>query len=137
MGISFGINCLLTILFHVIEGDSFIAYYPLNAVAPPERLISWAAEVGPNTRDLVRIILAKAAHPQQKYNSCQGIIRLKNRYGTERLELAAKRAVVCNAANYKSVKSILDKGLDKEPIREAPRYVPADHENIRGSDYYN
>lgn len=104
---------------------------------PPERLISWAAEVGPNTRDLVRIILAKAAHPQQKYNSCQGIIRLKNRYGTERLELAAKRAVVCNAANYKSVKSILDKGLDKEPIREAPRYVPADHENIRGSDYYN
>jgi transposase len=104
---------------------------------PPERLVSWAAEVGPNTRDLVRIILEKAAHPQQKYNSCQGIIKLKSRYGRERLEMAAKRAVKCNATSYQSVKSILDRGLEKEPIRETPQYVPSGHENIRGGGYYS
>lgn len=104
---------------------------------PPERLIAWAAEVGPHTQDLVAIILEKAAHPQQKYNSCQGIIRLKSRYGRERLELAAKRAVVCNVTSYQSVKSILDRGLEKEPIREAPQYVPSSHENIRGVGYYS
>lgn len=104
---------------------------------PPERLINWAAEVGPNTRDLVTIILEKAMHPQQKYNACLGIIKLKSRYGKERLELASRRAVKCNATSYQSVKSILERGLDKEPIREAPQYVPAGHENIRGGGYYN
>ncbi|MHB1463485.1 MAG: IS21 family transposase [Armatimonadota bacterium] len=104
---------------------------------PPERLISWAATVGPNTRDLVRIILEKAIHPQQRYNSCSGIIKLESSFGKERLEMAARRAVLCNATNYKSVKSILDKGLDKEPIREMPLYVPDDHENIRGGGYYS
>lgn len=104
---------------------------------PPERLVSWAAEVGPNTRDLVAIILEKAMHPQQKYNSCLGIIRLKDRHGKERLEMAARRAVKCNATSYQSVKSILERGLEKEPIREMPQYVPSGHENIRGGGYYN
>jgi transposase len=104
---------------------------------PPERIVSWAAEIGPNTRSLVQIILGKAVHPQQKYNSCCGIIKLKGRYGRDRLEKAARRAVRCGVTSYKSVKSILDMGLDKEPIREAPQYIPSAHENIRGGGYYN
>lgn len=108
-----------------------------NDAWPPERLISLAGGVGPNTRNLVEIILSKALHPQQKFNSCLGIIRLKDRYGKVRLEMASKRAVECNATTYQSVKSILEKGLDKEPVRKAPRYVPPAHENIRGRGYYN
>jgi transposase len=104
---------------------------------PPERLISWAEKVGPNTGDLVRIILGKAIHPQQRYNTCQGIIRLESKYGKERLENASRRAVKCHATNYGSVKSILENGLEKEPIREMPPYVPEIHENIRGRGYYS
>ena len=104
---------------------------------PPERLVSWALEVGPKTKELVEIILKKAVHPQQKYNSCQGIIKLKSQYGRERLEMAARRAVKCNATSYQSMKSILESGLEKEPIRKTPQYVPSGHENIRGGDYYN
>jgi hypothetical protein len=58
-------------------------------------------------------------------------------YSPERLEAACARALSLNACSYKHVKSILGKGLDKQPI--LPTVAPATpvlHYNIRGKDYY-
>jgi hypothetical protein len=35
-----------------------------------------------------------------------------------------------------SIKSILDKGLDRLPLKDVPEYTPLEHANIRGRDYY-
>lgn len=102
----------------------------------PSRIISWAGRCGPNTAALVAKILERRPHPEQGYRSCLGIIRLADRFSSERVEVAAARALKCNAISYQSVKSILDKGLDRQPIRDAPAYIPAEHANIRGADYY-
>jgi len=104
----------------------------------PDRLIRWASETGAATAELVTAILAKKLHPQQGFRSCMGIITLAKKFGKERVEAACKRALAIGGTSYKSVKSILETGLDKNPLPEQKTTAPAImHSNIRGSEYYN
>jgi hypothetical protein len=45
------------------------------------------------------------------------LIRLKNRFGVSRLEAACRRAALFGDPSYKTIKAILEQGLDQE---EAP-----------------
>jgi len=84
-------------------------------------------------------ILESRPHPEQGYRSCLGILRLSKRYGAERLEAAATRAVSVGARSYRHVDSILKNGLDRLPPPEAepePEQPAIVHENLRGPDYY-
>ena len=56
----------------------------------------------------------------------------------ERLEAACRRAIVMNAASYRSIKSILENALDREPLEpvEIPAAHAEVHPNVRGSAYY-
>ena len=104
----------------------------------PERLINWAENVGHQTAQLVRRILETRTHPEQGYRSCLGIMRLAKRYPQERMEAACRRALESGACSYKSVNSILEKGLDQVPFSgaaKAPTY--SKHANIRGPQYYS
>jgi transposase len=104
---------------------------------PPSRLVAWAQSVGPSTAQLFTEILKSKPHPEIGYRSCLGILRLGQRYSTERLEAAARRAVLTGACSYHSVKSILERGLDRQPL-EAPLPVPPlHHENLRGASYFD
>jgi transposase len=103
----------------------------------PQRLIRWAAKTGEHTAMLIEKILESRPHPQQGFRSCLGIMRLAKRYGDERLEAACKRALHIQSHSYKSIESILKTGLDQEPLPQPPSEQPAiEHENLRGSDYY-
>lgn len=104
----------------------------------PSRIVNWAATVGPNTAALVQRILETRRHPEMGYRSCLGIIRLGKEYPIERLEAAALRALRANATSYKSLKSILDNGLDRVPVAPAaPTQTPTQHVNLRGREYYH
>ena len=104
----------------------------------PQRLISWAAQTGPQTAAMVEAILASRCHPQQGFRSAMGLIRLRKVYGAERLEAACNLALAGEATNYKSVKSILETGLDKQPLQsELIQAEPIKHNNIRGGNYYH
>jgi transposase len=104
----------------------------------PERLVRWAATIGPATAVLVDKILQSRPHPEQGFRSCLGILRLGKTCGSDRLEAAAKRACTLNACSYQSVKSILRTGLDRKPEPEPPPdRPPLQHTNIRGTDYFN
>jgi transposase len=100
---------------------------------PPERLTNWAAGIGPATATVINTIIQRQRHPEQGYRSCFGILRLAKAAGNERLEAACSRAVAINAFSYKSLKSILDTGLDKRPLPVQPRQLTLVHENIRGA----
>lgn len=102
----------------------------------PSRMVEWAKETGPKTGELVEGLLASRKHPEQGYRSALGIFRLERRYGKERLEKAALRAVRYRSFSYRSVKNILERNLEEaesEPFQQAA--LPL-HENIRGSQYY-
>ncbi len=104
----------------------------------PSRLIEWAATVGPATAELSEQILASKPHPEMGYRSCLGIQRLVKQYSPERMEAAARRAVALRACSYQSVKSILERGLDRLPVEPAaPPRPAAEHPNIRGAAYFD
>jgi transposase len=103
----------------------------------PSRIVEWAGTNGPFTAQLAEKILAEKPHPEQGYRSCMGLISLGRRYGKERLEAAAQRALHLQAHSYPSVKSILVRGLDRQNMVEpATLTPPVEHANIRGADYY-
>jgi transposase len=103
----------------------------------PERLIRWGEEVGPSTGRLVQQILERRPHPEQGYRACLGLLRLGKQHTTERLEAACFRALRSGATSYRSVKSILEHGLDRLPLEEAAELTLPLHENVRGADYYH
>jgi transposase len=103
----------------------------------PERFIRWASQTGPYTSALVEKLLESKAHVEQGYRACLGILRLTKNYPAERMENAAKRALASHAISYYSVKSILEKGLDKLDAQNNVRELPLQHANIRGAEYYN
>lgn len=105
----------------------------------PSRILNWASKVGPSARMLCEAILQHNHHPEWGYRSCLGIFRLSKRYGVERLERACQRAHGAGARSYKSVASILERGLDKEEgdPTAVTQMLPLKHENIRGGTYYH
>ena len=66
-----------------------------------------------------------------------GLIGLGRRYGKDRLEAAAQRAIHLQTHSYRSVKSILARGLDRQSAWESVTLSPpVEHANIRGAGYY-
>jgi len=103
----------------------------------PGRIVAWADRTGPATGALVSAIMASRPHPEQGFRSCLGIMRLGRRYGDERLEAAAARALAIRAHSYRSVESILKGGLDGLPLPGSePVTTIGDHANVRGAGYY-
>ena len=100
--------------------------------------MEWAKTIGPATAGLFDRIMQSKRHPEQGYRSCLGVLRLAKEYTGLRVEAAARRALALNACSYQSVKSILQRNLDTQPIEtEAPPRPPLDHPNIRGSEYFD
>ena len=102
----------------------------------PQRIEAWAAQTGPATAALCEAIMAARPHPELGFRSCLGILRLAGAYGPERLEAACGRALAYGARSYKSVKSMLDSGLDREPLAKRLAPPARSHENVRGAGYY-
>jgi transposase len=98
-----------------------------------ERLLETAQKSGSSTAQLVELIMQKHAVVEQGYKICLGILRFRKTAGDERLEAACRRALHFNALSFKSVKSILDTGLDRRPLPEKPRHLVLAHSNIRGA----
>jgi transposase len=105
----------------------------------PAKLIAWGQRVGAATAGVVRWQMEHRPHPEQGYRACLGLMRLARQYGDERLEAACARAQSIRAPHYRSVKSILECGLDRQDSSllggaTSPR-MP-EHDNVRGPGYY-
>jgi transposase len=103
----------------------------------PERLMKWAAKVGPNCVAMVQGIMRRKQHAQQGFTACMGVVSLSNKFGIERVEAACARAVKAQAFSYKSVKAVLRNGLETQPLEVAKDVPLPTHENIRGPGYFN
>ena len=60
-------------------------------------------------------------------------------YSKERLERACYRAICMNTTTHRSIKQMLQKGLDQQPLPtlQTEPEKPITHSNIRGTDYYH
>ena len=96
-------------------------HLPPNALAYQRRTPTWrraqAREIGSACHTLVQSLF----DDDVMYNirKVQGILGLVGKYGPQRLEAACRRALHYHDPQYRTIKSILEKGLDAEPCDES------------------
>jgi hypothetical protein len=91
----------------------------------PVEIRARAHEIGPATAELVERLLAE--RPMDRIRGAQGILKLSRKFGVKRLERACRRALAFDELRYATIKTILLKGLDTEPLEcshLAPGPVP-------------
>jgi transposase len=104
----------------------------------PERWQEEARSIGNFTGRLIERVFEICRHPLQGARTSLGILRLTKRFSPDRLERACERALLIQAYSYKSIHSILQKGLDRLPPPEPPPPASSiDHDNIRGAKYFH
>jgi transposase len=79
-----------------------------------------ATDIGVATREVVEALLGDGVIDRRR--TVLRLLRLRETYGDERLEAACARALRFDAANYATVKRILQEELDQQ---EQPAVVPA------------
>lgn len=96
-----------------------------------------ASRIGPDARWAIEQILASKQLIEQTYNSCLGVLRLKDKYGTERLAAACSRARSTHRVTYSILRNILTNGTDRLPLpQDEDLFTIPDHDNIRGPSQY-
>ncbi len=112
----------------------------VNEKMNPERLRSWAKNIGEYSSVFVEDAFAEVEHKPNAYRKISAVLSLAKRYGKTELELALMYAVSMKTIKTKSIKSILDKKLylaQSVNNTASPKQSLFDtHTNIRGADEY-
>jgi transposase len=102
----------------------------------PEKFLTWAESIDEVVKQYITMVLQNKQHVEQAYKSCVGILSMSKRYGQTRLINACKRGIEYDKYSYKTIESILKRGLDQpDPVEIIP--LMPKHDNIRGKQYYN
>jgi transposase len=92
-------------------------HMPPEALAHRMRDPQWcrqqAESVGPACLAVIERLFADRV--LENLRAAQGVIRLAERHGADRLEAACRRALDFDTPRYRAIKTILDKGLDQQP----------------------
>jgi len=99
-------------------------------MATPSYCRAKAAEYGPHTEQLIRIILSE--HAMRNLRKAQGILRLAEKHGHQEMERACERALSFGNYHYRSIKTILERGLSMpEDAPPAPPLSPLGQRFLR------
>lgn len=102
-----GKNQYSTVQDHMPPGKLFFANWDAD------RFLKWAVQIGPSCRKVIQLILDRAVIEQQAYRACFGILGLKDKFSSARVEQACSYLLRQTLApTYSQVKQILDKGED-------------------------
>lgn len=98
-----------------------------------------ASPHGSYVKEYVRVLIESKNYPEIAYKQCLGIIALAKTYTAQRLDNACKRALQYHRYGYHIIKNILENKMDMDQaIQQSPKEKSiAEHENIRGSQYYH
>ncbi len=82
----------------------------------PKQVREKAASIGPYTAELIDLLLGD--RPVDRLRGAQGVVNLAKKHGDYRLEKACRRALCFDDVRYRTVRNILRKGLESEPLPE-------------------
>jgi len=103
----------------------------------PELIMQWAKSIGPGAEAVIQHQFDSRPHALLAIKSCAALQRLAKDYGAARFEAACQRAIQICSLTAKSVRSILQHGLDGAGRDDRPIQVNLPlHDNVRGSAYY-
>jgi len=112
----------------------------INEKMNPNRLRSWAKNIGEYSSLFVEDAFEEVEHRPQAYRKISAVLSLARLYGNMELELALMYATKMRTITTKSIKSILDKKLylckSANNIAPLQQSLFNNHTNIRGADEY-
>jgi len=88
----------------------------------PQWCLRQAEEIGPDCHRLIQALFSDRV--LDNLRAAQGVVGLGKKYGSLRLESACARALHFDNPRYKTVKIILEKGLDQAPLQAEPVGIP-------------
>jgi hypothetical protein len=91
--------------------------------ATPQFCLQQAEAIGPSTAALVKERLT--VHALHHLREVQALLRLAERFEPARLEQACTRALAADDGRYRTVRGILERGLDRVPVETPPEQPPA------------
>ncbi len=96
---------------------------------PPDKVAGWmaapqfvrerAAAIGPAAQELTERLLGE--RPLDRLRAAQGILKLADRFGAPRLEAACRRALEFDDVSYRTIRTILERGLERAAVETAGR----------------
>lgn len=121
----------VTVEDHMSPGKLFFALWR------PERFLSWAKEVGSSCREVIRLVLENSVIVEHSYRSCFGILSLKKKYGSRRLEEACTFLLQqTKSPKYSQIKRILEKKADLRGASSKPEPEKKTRGFCRGAEYF-
>ena len=103
-----------------------LEHYPSAKAAyvqrTPTRCRQIAAQIGPATTQVVETLLSE--RPLDRLRAVQGILRMEETVGPQRLEAACARAIYFGNVSYRGIKGILNAALDREPLPDTILAAP-------------
>jgi transposase len=121
---------------HVTLPEHMPSAHRRHAEWTPARMLAAATKLGPCVVAFCETVMADRPHPEQGFRTCLGVLALARSYDAERLDGACRRGLSIRARSVASIRSILQTGLDRAFLDDAPEENPLQHANIRGQDYY-
>ena len=101
----------------------------------PEYYTSQALKKSETLSRLFDLMFADGRHPEQHYRSCDGLLSLCRKTGTETFENACSLAIELQNYSYRFVRNVIENKIAHQPQAIIEKPLPA-HENIRGREYY-
>lgn len=102
-----------------------------------ERFRNWAKKIGPETETVITAILSGYKVEQQGYKACLGLLKLADKYTSERLENACRKALTFTPRpTLKNVQAILASGQDKAEEASNESVSSSSYGFTRGAEYY-
>lgn len=83
------------------------------SLADPQHCLAAAERIGRHCRIVIERLFADRV--LDKLRAAQGVIRLAKTHGEVRLEAACERALAFDDPRYRTIKTILSRGLDQQP----------------------
>jgi transposase len=111
-------------LFVPGQRSSLDEHLPPNALAyatkDPQWCLEQASKIGLHCETVIKQMLSDSVVDYLR--AAQGIIGLQKKYGNARLEAACHRALVFQSVRYKTIKLILQKGLEYEALPDGSAF---------------
>ena len=106
----------------------------------PGRIMNWGLTIGKHTSKLLQTIMERKPHPEMGYRACLGVMRAYEKYrekgmSEEQLDDIASYALHTQKYRLKQIKALLALP-PKEEEHDAALNLLGNHENLRGSSYY-
>lgn len=85
--------------------------------------------------ELFKLIFQQDRHPEHLYGTCDGLLNIYRKMDPQKADKACRVAIEYQNYSYKFILNILNNNMTDQPsiVEEKPL---AEHQNIRGKDYY-